>query len=64
MTILKAGSASTLNIIDGIKSLLPRIQESLPASLSLRAVGDQSIFVKAAIFGVLREAALAAALSA
>jgi multidrug efflux pump subunit AcrB len=62
MTILKAGSASTLAVIDGIKSLLPRVEESLPSSLNLRAVGDQSIFVKAAIFGVLREAALAAGL--
>jgi multidrug efflux pump subunit AcrB len=62
MTILKAGSASTLTVIDGIKSLLPRVEESLPSSLNLRAVGDQSIFVKAAIFGVLREAALAAGL--
>ena len=52
MTILKAGSASTLNVIDGIKSLLPRVEESLPAGLNVRAVGDQSIFVKAAIFGV------------
>ena len=62
MTILKAGSASTLSVIEGIKSLLPRVEESLPASLNLRAVGDQSIFVKAAVFGVIREAALAAAL--
>ena len=62
MTILKAGSASTLNVIDGIKSLLPRVEESLPSGLGLRAVGDQSVFVKAAIFGVLREAVLAAAL--
>jgi multidrug efflux pump subunit AcrB len=62
MTILKAGSASTLSVIEGIKSLLPRVQESLPSSLNLRAVGDQSIFVKAAVFGVVREAALAAAL--
>jgi multidrug efflux pump subunit AcrB len=62
MTILKAGSASTFAVIDGIKSLLPRVEESLPSSLNLRAVGDQSIFVKAAIFGVLREAALAAGL--
>jgi multidrug efflux pump subunit AcrB len=62
MTILKAGSASTLSVIDGIKSLLPRVEESLPSSLNLRAVGDQSIFVKAAVFGVIREAALAAAL--
>ena len=62
MTILKAGAASTLNVIDGIKSLLPRVEESLPTSLNLHAVGDQSIFVKAAVIGVIREAALAAAL--
>jgi multidrug efflux pump subunit AcrB len=62
MTILKAGSASTLSVIEGIKSLLPRVEESLPSSLNLHAVGDQSIFVKAAVVGVIREAALAAAL--
>ncbi len=62
MTILKAGSASTLAVIDGIKSVLPRVEESLPSSLNLHAVGDQSVFVKAAVFGVIREAILAAAL--
>jgi multidrug efflux pump subunit AcrB len=62
MTILKAGAASTLEVIDGVKSILPRIEESLPSSLDLHAVGDQSIFVKAAVFGVIREAVLAAAL--
>ena len=62
MTILKAGSASTLDVIAGVKSLLPRIKQGLPASLELHPVGDQSVFVKAAIFGVLREAALAAGL--
>jgi CzcA family heavy metal efflux pump len=62
MTILKAGSASTLDIISGVKSLLPRVEESLPAGLNLHAVGDQSVFVKAAVFGVIREAVLAAAL--
>ncbi len=62
MTILKSGSASTLEVIDGIKSLLPRVKASLPSSLNLHAVADQSIFVKAAILGVIREAALAAAL--
>jgi len=62
MTILKAGSASTLDIIDGIKSILPRVQEGLPSTLNLRAVGDQSVFVKAAVFGVIREAVLAAVL--
>jgi CzcA family heavy metal efflux pump len=62
MTILKAGAASTLSVIDGVKSLLPRVEESLPAGLNVHAVGDQSIFVKAAVFGVLREAVLAAGL--
>ena len=62
MTILKAGAASTLSVIEGIKTLLPRVEESLPSSLILHAVGDQSIFVKAAVLGVVREAALAAAL--
>src|SRR6202012_97089 len=62
MTILKAGSSSTLAVIDGIKSVLPRGPESLPSSLNLRAVGDQSVFVKAAVFGVVREAVLAAVL--
>src|SRR5277367_723826 len=62
MTILKAGSASTLTVIDGVKALLPRIRLTLPQGLDMHAVGDQSIFVKAAVFGVIREAALAAAL--
>jgi multidrug efflux pump subunit AcrB len=62
MTILKAGSASTLSVIQGVKSLLPRVEESLPAGFGLHAVGDQSLFVKGAIFGVLREAVLAAGL--
>jgi CzcA family heavy metal efflux pump len=62
MTILKAGSASTLDIIDGVKSLLPRVEQNLPSTLKLHAVGDQSVFVKAAVFGVIREAVLAAAL--
>src|SRR6202042_320630 len=62
MTILKAGSASTLDIIDGAQPLLPRAPQSRPPSLNLRAVGDQSVFVKAAVFGVIREAVLAAAL--
>jgi multidrug efflux pump subunit AcrB len=62
MTILKAGTTSTLNIISGVKDLLPRVEESLPAGLDLHAVGDQSLFVKAAVFGVIREAILAAAL--
>jgi CzcA family heavy metal efflux pump len=62
MTILKAGSASTLSVIAGVKALLPRVEESLPTGFGLHAVGDQSLFVKGAIVGVLREAVLAAGL--
>lgn len=62
MTILKAGAVSTLDVIDGVKRLLPQIKETLPSGIVVHAVGDQSIFVKAAIFGVLREAVLAATL--
>ena len=63
MTILKAGSASTLDIIAGVKKLLPQIEASLPPSLRLTAVGDQSVFVKAAVSGVIREGVIAAALT-
>jgi CzcA family heavy metal efflux pump len=62
MTVLKAGKASTLDIISGIKRILPRVTESLPAGLHLRIVNDQSLFVKAAVSGVVREAAIAALL--
>jgi len=62
MTILKSGKASTLDIISGIKSILPRVEASLPSSLKLRIVNDQSLFVKAAVSGVVREAAIAALL--
>jgi multidrug efflux pump subunit AcrB len=63
MTVLKSGSASTLDIIEGVKGLLPKISETLPPGLDLHAVGDQSIFVKAAVSGVIREGAIAAALT-
>ena len=63
MTIVKAGSASTIDVIDGVKSLLPRLRETLPESLELKAVGDQSIFVKAAVHSVIQEGLTAAALT-
>ena len=63
MTIQKSGSASTLDVIGGVKSLLPRIRASLPSSLDLASVGDQSAFVQAAVSGVIREGIIAAALT-
>src|SRR5258706_12415675 len=63
MSILNAGSASTLDIIAGIKARLPRIQAGMPSGLDLHMVGDQSPFIKAAAPGVVREGAIAAALT-
>ncbi|HET9330023.1 MAG TPA: efflux RND transporter permease subunit [Steroidobacteraceae bacterium] len=64
MSVLKTGSASTLDIIKGIKERLPRIRSQLPEGFNIDLVGDQSIFVRAAIGGVVREAVIAAALTA
>ncbi|EDT04116.1 acriflavin resistance protein [Burkholderia ambifaria IOP40-10] len=63
MSILKNGSASTLDIIAGVKAKLPRIEQTLPPSLKLVTMGDQSFFVKGAVSGVVREGAIAAALT-
>ncbi len=63
MTILKAGDASTLDIISNVKALLPSIKAALPPSLEIAPLSDQSIFVKASIVGVVREAIIAACLT-
>ena len=59
----EGGSASTLDVIAGVKALLPKLRETLPASLRLDAVGDQSTFVKAAVSSVIFEGVVAAALT-
>ncbi|MEG3177612.1 efflux RND transporter permease subunit [Sphingomonas sp. RB3P16] len=63
MTVLKNGATSTLAIVQGVKDALPKIQETLPAALKVVPIGDQSIFVKAAVEGVVKEGAIAAALT-
>src|SRR5882757_18404 len=63
LSIVKAGATSTLSIISGIKQLLPSVGKTLPAGLNLTATGDQSVFVTSAVSGVLREGAIAAALT-
>ncbi len=63
MTVLKSGSASTLSIVAGVKAALPKIQETLPPSLKILQLDDQSLFVKAAVSGVIREGVIAAALT-
>ncbi len=64
LTIQKVGNASTLDIISSIKALLPRIEAGLPPELRIKPLADQSVFVKASIAGVLREALIAACLTA
>jgi multidrug efflux pump subunit AcrB len=64
MSILKTGSASTLDIIAGIQSKLAYIKDQLPPELRIAALSDQSIFVRSAIDGVVREAIIAACLTA
>jgi multidrug efflux pump subunit AcrB len=64
LTIQKAGDASTLKVISGIKSLLPQIASTLPPQLKMQPLADQSIFVLGAINGVVREALIAACLTA
>jgi len=63
MSVLKSGDASTLDIINGIKQKIPVIQNSLPAHVDIHPVSDQSLFVRASIQGVIREGAIAAALT-
>jgi multidrug efflux pump subunit AcrB len=64
LTIQKAGDASTLNVISGIKALLPQIKSTLPPQLQISPLADQSIFVQGAISGVVRETLIAACLTA
>jgi len=63
MSIQKNGDASTLDIISGIKALLPQIEAGLPPQLEIKPLSDQSIFVLASIQGVVREAIIAACLT-
>lgn len=62
-TIQKNGAASTLAIIDHVKRLLPKIEAGAPPGLIVGLVGDQSIFVRSAVSGVIREGVIAAALT-
>jgi len=63
LTVQKAGNASTLDVISGIKEMVPRVQASLPSDLKITPLADQSLFVRASINGVLKEALIAAGLT-
>src|SRR6202046_1200833 len=64
VTVYKAGNASTLAVVEGVRQLLPRIAQTLPPALRIQPLADQSVFVRGAINGVIREAVIAAALTA
>jgi CzcA family heavy metal efflux pump len=64
MSMYKNGNASTLDIVKGIKKIVAVAAQSLPPELKITALFDQSLFVRASIYGVVREAIIAAALTA
>ncbi len=64
MSILKSGNESTIDIVAGVRALLPAVLSSLPPELRVKPVADQSVFVRASISGVVREALIAACLTA
>ena len=63
LTILKNGQASTLDIVNKVKAQLPRLEAAMPPALKIRQLFDQSLFVRASINGVVREASIAALLT-
>ncbi|WP_296654869.1 efflux RND transporter permease subunit [Paraburkholderia sp.] len=64
LTINKSGNTSTLEIVDRIKQMMPALLNLVPSTLHIDPVADQSLFVRASVEGVLREALVAAALTA
>jgi multidrug efflux pump subunit AcrB len=64
LTVLRNGNASTLDVVARVKAALPKVMATLPPALKLSLMFDQSIFVKASIEGVVREATIAAGLTA
>jgi hypothetical protein len=64
LSILKNGNASTLDVVKGVRGLLPRVLSTVSPGLRLIALADQSVFVRAAIVGVIREGVIATALTA
>lgn len=64
LTIYKTGVASTLDVVKGIKTALPQVLSGLPSDVTVKEFSDQSVFVRSAITGVVREGIIAAALTA
>ena len=64
ISILKSGNSSTLDVVRGVRALLPRIASTVPPELKMTPLADQSVFVRSAVQGVIREAIIAAGLTA
>ena len=64
LTVMKVGAASTLDIVQQVRDALPHVSAALPPALKIEPIADQSVFVRAAVNGVVREAILAACLTA
>ena len=64
LTIMKSGAASTLDVVASAKAALPRIMSTVTPDLHVKEFADQSLFVRAAVSGVLREGVIAASLTA
>src|SRR5258708_6744360 len=64
MSIFKLGGSSTLTVVNAVKAMVPLAAQSLPPELSIKALFDQSLFVRASIAGVVREGLIAACLTA
>ncbi|KWE50658.1 RND transporter [Burkholderia ubonensis] len=64
VSILKSGDASTLKVVSDLKALLPKVEPTLPEGLTITPLFDQSVFVDAAVQGVIHEALIAAVLTA
>ncbi|HJZ53808.1 MAG TPA: efflux RND transporter permease subunit, partial [Gemmataceae bacterium] len=64
LTVLKGEGASTLDVVRGVKEALPGVQAQLPPELKMDVLIDQSVFVRSAVDGVLKEGAIAAGLTA
>ena len=64
LTVIKSGAASTLDIVARIKAAVPQVAKTLPPGLEIRTLLDQSLFVRAAVQSVIKEAVMAACLTA
>ena len=63
LTVFKSGATSTIDIVDGVRKMLPELKPTLPKNLTISPLIDQSTFVKAAVEGVVHEGVIAAALT-